>query len=440
LAPDLGVGISFAGLFAVILGSALLAPLLTWLLMRGAGIAANRYGRQSGVIGRMAPRYVNRSLSRTSIAVAALMVSVSAIIGVGVMVGSFRGAVRDWLNDVLQADIYVSPPSLNANQVTTNLDPSIVDMLEGFPGITRVATSHGVDVRMIAPSPDSAGDDEPPVRVISVSEDLAGPNRRYRSAVGDWQQTWAAVEDGAVLVNEPLANRMHLAVGDNLSLATDHGVASFPIAGIAVDFDVRSIVFMHAPVFQRYWDDTAVSAVGLFVAPGADVDEKAHEIRRSVTGGQQVLVRSNAGMRADALAVFDRTFAITIALQVLATVVAFIGILSTLMSLQLERTREIGILRANGMTRAQLWRLSLYETGLIGSSAGLIAIPTGVVLAAVLIYIINLRSFGWSMQMQLAPIEFVRALSVAVGAALLAGLYPAWRAGRIEPATAIRSE
>ena len=264
--------------------------------------------------------------------------------------------------------------------------------------------------------------------------------RRYRSAVGDWQQTWAAVEDGAVLVNEPLANRMHLTVGDSLSLATDHGVASFPIAGIAVDFDVRSIVFMHAPVFQRYWDDTAVSAVGLFVAPGADVDEKAHEIRRSVTGGQQVLVRSNAGMRADALAVFDRTFAITIALQVLATVVAFIGILSTLMSLQLERTREIGILRANGMTRAQLWRLSLYETGLIGSSAGLIAIPTGVVLAAVLIYIINLRSFGWSMQMQLAPAEIVRALVVAVGAALLAGLYPAWRAGRIEPATAIRSE
>jgi putative ABC transport system permease protein len=440
LAPDWGVGIAFAGLFAVILGSALLTPMLTWVAMRAVGVAANRTGRRAGVIARMAPRYVNRSLSRTSIAVAALMVSVSAIIGVGVMIGSFRGAVREWLGDVLQADIYVSPPSLNANQVTADLDPSILDAITGFPGIARMVTSHGVDVRILGSQPNSDGDEEPPVRVVSVSEDLAGPHRRYLSAVGDWRQTWAAVEKGGVIVNEPLANRMHLAVGDSVSLATDHGVESFPIEGVTVDFDVRSVVFMHAPIFQRYWDDTAVSAVGLFVAPGVDVDEKVQEIRRSLAGGQEVLVRSNVGMRAEALAVFDRTFAITIALQVLATFVAFIGILSTLMSLQLERTREIGILRANGMTRGQLWRLSLYETGLIGSSAGLIAIPTGIVLAAVLIYIINLRSFGWSMQMQLAPVEFVRALSVAVGAALLAGLYPAWRAGRIEPATAIRSE
>jgi putative ABC transport system permease protein len=140
------------------------------------------------------------------------------------------------------------------------------------------------------------------------------------------------------------------------------------------------------------------------------------------------------------LVVFDRTFAITVALQLLATLVAFIGILSTLMSLQLERSREIGILRATGMTRWQLWRLSLLETGLIGSTAGLIAMPMGVVLAVILIYIINLRSFGWSLEMQLRPEHFVQAFLVALGAALLAGLYPAWRMGQMQPATAVRSE
>ncbi len=112
-------------------------------------------------------------------------------------------------------------------------------------------------------------------------------------------------------------------------------------------------------------------------------------------------MRSNRGTRENALEVFDRTFAITIALQVLATLVAFIGILSTLMSLQLERSREIGVLRSTGMTRRQLWRLSLLETGLIGSVAGLLAMPTGLLLAIILIYIINLRSFGWTLEMQL---------------------------------------
>jgi putative ABC transport system permease protein len=145
-------------------------------------------------------------------------------------------------------------------------------------------------------------------------------------------------------------------------------------------------------------------------------------------------------MRDNALEVFDRTFAITIALQILAALVAFIGILSTLMSLQLERVREIGVLRATGMTRRQLWRLSLLETGLIGTSAGVLAMPVGFVLAIILIYIINLRSFGWTLEMQLDPMEFVQAFLVALGAALAAGIYPAWRMGRIAPAEAVRAE
>ncbi len=137
---------------------------------------------------------------------------------------------------------------------------------------------------------------------------------------------------------------------------------------------------------------------------------------------------------------FDRTFAITVALRLLATVVAFVGILSTLMSLQLERAREIGVMRASGMTRGQLWQLTLLETGLLGTSAGLVALPTGFILALILIYIINLRSFGWTLSMQLQVGEFVQAFLVALLAALLAGLYPAWRLGNIEPADAVRME
>jgi putative ABC transport system permease protein len=243
-----------------------------------------------------------------------------------------------------------------------------------------------------------------------------------------------------MIINEPMANRYNLQVGDILKLLTDRGPRSFPIVGIAVDYDVRAVAFVHDPVFRRYWDDDKVSAVALYVDPGVDVDQKVVEMRSALSGDSGLLVRSNRGAREDALTVFDRTFAITAALQLLSMIVAFIGILSTLMSLQLERTREIGILRSIGMTRRQLWRLSLLETGLIGSSAGLVAIPTGLALAAILIYIINLRSFGWTLQMQIAPIEIGRAFLVAVVAALVAGILPAWRMGRIQPATALRSE
>ncbi len=444
LLPEWNLVIAFGGLFAVILGGALLTPLLTLLLMTGI---QRLIGRRVGVISRMAPRTVTRSLSRTAVAVAALMVAVSVIIGVGVMIGSFRSTVETWLEDVLQADIFISPPSLNASQVSTTLEPDVITTLQAMPGVARLASNRNVDtVAFLQPA---AADQSPAPRVVTdgtqvrlsaLSEDLAGADRGYRAALGDWQTTWQAVVAGSIIINEPMANRFDLQVGDAIALQTDQGVEQFPIAGIAIDFDVRPVVFMHDPIYRQFWDDDKISAIAMYVAPGIDVEETVNAIRAAFAGEQELLVRSNRGTRERALEVFDRTFAITIALQLLATLVAFIGILSTLMSLQLERSREIGILRATGMTRQQLWRLSLLETGLIGTTAGLIAMPMGFALAAILIYIINLRSFGWTLQMQLQPEHFLQAFLVALGAALLAGLYPAWRMGQMQPATAVRSE
>jgi putative ABC transport system permease protein len=438
LIPNWSLIIAFGGLFVIILGSALLAPPFTLGLMLLIQRIANAI---SGVIGRMAPRTIVRTLSRTSVAVAALMVSVSVIIGVGVMISSFRATVELWLDEVLQADIFVSPPSLNASQILTTLDPAIIDDIVHYPGIARHATTRSVDTAIfLTNNPQHSPDEAVPVRLAAVSEDLAGADRRYRAAVGDWQVTWAAVEAGGIIVNDPLANRYNIHVGDELTVQTDRGPHPFRVVGISVDFDVNPVIFIHDPVYRQWWDDNAISAVGLFVEPGRNVDEMVAELRSAFGGRAELLITSNRGTRENALEVFDRTFAITIALQLLAALVAFIGILSTLMSLQLERVREIGVLRATGMTRRQLWRLSLFETGLIGTSAGLLAIPVGYVLALILIYIINLRSFGWTLEMRLEPREFIQAFLVALGAALAAGLYPAWRMGRTPPAEAVRAE
>jgi putative ABC transport system permease protein len=433
LIPEWSLVIAFAGLFVIIVGAALLAPSLTLGFMLLVQRFANAI---SGIIGRMAPRTVVRTLSRTSVAVAALMVSVSVIIGVGVMISSFRATVELWLEDVLQADIFVSPPSLNASQILTTLEPEIVADFANYPGISAYATTRNVDTAIYLPESTEAL----PVRLLAISEDLAGADRRYREAIGDWQTTWAAAEAGAIIVNDPLANRYDIEVGDELTVQTDRGPQRFPVVGISVDFDVNPVIIVHDPIYRQWWDDDAISGMGLFVTPDRDVDEMVVELRRAFGSRAELLITSNRGMRNNALEVFDRTFAITIALQILATIVAFIGILSTLMSLQLERVREIGVLRATGMTQRQLWRLSLFETGLIGASAGLLAMPVGYLLAIILIYIINLRSFGWTLEMQLDPMEFLQAFLVALGAALAAGLYPAWRMGRIAPAEAVRAE
>ena len=431
LIPEWHLSITFVGIFAIIIGISLLTPTLTLGLMHMLSSLARIVGRSFSPLIRLSIRDITRSLSRTSVAIAALMVTVSVIVGVGLMISSFRLTVERWLTDLLQADIFVSSPSLISDQTTASLDPGVVEKLTTFPGVAQIATNRLVDVR--------AGD-LGMIQLIAVTMDIAGEKRHYKAAVGDLAATWRELEAGGLIINEPMSHRFKLGVGDKVTLLTDQGAQQFPIVAVAYDFDVQSGALIDDAVYRTYWDDPHLSSAALFVETGVDVDAKINELRAAFAGETELVIRSSRALREHSLAIFDRSFSITVALQILAMLVAFIGILSALMSLQLERRREIGTLRAIGMTRRQLWKLTLVETGLMGTTAGVIAMPTGFVLALILIYIINLRSFGWTLQMYLQPIYFLQALIVALVAALLAGVYPAWRVGAMQPADALREE
>ena len=431
LIPEWHLSITFVGVFAIIIGISLLTPVLTLGFMRVLSGLTRFSGKSFSPLIRLAIRDITRSLSRTSIAIAALMVAVSVIVGVGLMISSFRLTVERWLTDLLQADIFVSAPSLISDQATFSLPQGVVEQLATFPGVAQIATSRLVNV--------SAGD-LGVIQLAAVSMDIAGEKRHYKAAVGNPATTWEALEAGGLIINEPLSNRFKLGVGDEIVLLTDRGEQRFPIVAVAYDFDVHPGALIGDAVYRTYWNDADLSSAALFVETDVDVNAKINELRAVFAGEAELIIRSSRGLREHSLAIFDRSFSITVALQILATLVAFIGILSALMSLQLERRREIGTLRAVGMTRRQLWQLTLVETGLMGTTAGIIAMPTGFVLAMILIYIINLRSFGWTLQIHLQPVYFLQALMVALVAALLAGVYPAWRVGGMQPADALREE
>lgn len=247
---------------------------------------------------------------------------------------------------------------------------------------------------------------------------------------------------GSVIISEPYANRMGIdKPGVPLTLFTDTGPREFPVVGIYSDYSsTLGTVLMLLDTYQEYWQDPAITAIALELSPGSEVDSEVSRLRSNLADEQRLVIRANRALRQEVMQIFDRTFAITGALQLLATIVAFIGVLSALLSVELERQRELGILRAVGLTVRQLWGLVMLETGLMGSVSGLLAMPTGYVLALILVYIINRRSFGWTLQMQVSIEPFLLALILAIGAALLAGIYPAWRMGRMLAAKAIRCQ
>ena len=204
---------------------------------------------------------------------------------------------------------------------------------------------------------------------------------------------------------------------------TDRGMQYFPIRAIYFDYaSDMGTVTMNRSLYDRYFDKRAISGLALYANDQTEVNMLVDRLRNRAAGVQDVFIRSNKGLREASIEIFDRTFTVTVVLRLLAVMVAFVGILSSLMALQLERAREHAVLRANGMTPGQLWNYVITQTGVMGVIAGVLSIPLGLLISYVLVYVINLRSFGWTLGFMVSPSLLIQAVGLAVGAALLAGI------------------
>lgn len=425
--PDSSLALATFGVFCLLLGYGLLTPALVAALVNGA---AGFFGAWGMVLPRLALRGIAGTLSRAGVAVAALTLSVAASVGTGVMVHSFRSAVAQWLEQILQADIYISLPSV-PGRASETLPPHLLDQARTLAGVERVSTGRRVFVET------SLGASELLVLEPAYADRL-GFRFKYESGAQVWRDFQT---QDALLISEPYASRHQLKIGDRLTLYTEHGAENLPIRGIIFDYrSDQGIVVMHRHLYDRLWRDPGISSLGLYLAPGAEVNAVKGEVYRKLSTERQLIIRSNREIRTASLEVFDRTFTVTQVLRLQALGVAFIGILSALLALQTERTRELAILRAIGLTPGQVKTLVLLQTVFLGLCAGVLALPLGFLVGLALVRVINLRSFGWSMDLALPVGVFVEAVLLAVLAAVLAGFYPAWRAAKIPPAAALREE
>ena len=410
-----------SAVFMLILGFALCVPLAIRSITTSIAPWIGRIGR---TVTRLAVSGIAAGLSRTGVAVVALAVAVSATIGVSVMVDSFRGSVDRWLTQTLQADIYVGVQR-------GELDRNIIDDIARLPEVEAVSSSRRAWI-------EDEGGRTQIVAIEMAPGSYAGTTILDRDPLDVWP-AWQ--RDDAVLVSEPFAYRNDVAPDDALELRTDHGPRSFTILATYQSYDINAdAVLMSRATYDRLFDDDGVDSIGLYLADGADVESVMRAIETASDGRQELTSNSNARIRQLSLDIFDQTFVITDVLYWLATGVALIGILASMLALQLENGREHGVLRALGMTPGQVGGMITLQTGVIGLLSGVFALPLGVVMAWVLIEVINRRAFGWQIDMVVAPDILLTAVAFAASAALLAGLYPAWRAGQTQPAIAMREE
>tara|TARA_R110000824_G_scaffold336_1_gene1821 strand:+ start:245816 stop:248338 length:2523 start_codon:yes stop_codon:yes gene_type:complete len=366
---------------------------------------------------RMALRNIYSGLNRTGLAVAALTVAISVTVGVGVMVDSFRNTVIIWLDQSFNGDLEITGANLNGD---------LREQLTLLPGVSRVSSTISTSVET------TIGQAR-----LNVS-DLDGDQAYYMKQFN--QGDLARFNSGeGVFLSEPLAWLQGIETGAAITLYTDRGAQSFPVLGIFYDYTPsQGMIAVHQNLYQQWWLDQTLSRLTL-LSDDSNPD-LLFDVEQLLKQFEQISVFPNQQIREITLTIFDRTFAITYVLRILAIIIAFIGVLSALMALLLERGREFATLRATGMTPTQIIKLILGQTALMGLFAGLLSLPLGLLMSDVLIDVINKRSFGWSMQHFLPWSVFSDALMLAIVAALLAGIYPAWKSATISPARALREE
>ena len=413
----------------LVVASALAIPAFVDAL---TSLSSKLLGKLLGVEAKLASRSLAASLRRTSVLVGALSTAIAMMTAVGIMVGSFRQTVMVWMGHQLPADLYLRPTGSAAADRHPTLSSGLAEEIARVPGVAAVDRLRAYEINF----------ENMPATLASADLNVLRPYRNSDFFSGrPKEQVLAELRDSnAVIVSEPFTYKHHLKAGDSLTLSLGETRATFRIADVYYDYSSeRGGILMDRKTMLRYLPDPAPSNLAIYVSPGAHLDVVRAEIERA-SAGHRVLMFSNRDLRAEAIRIFDRTFAITYALEAVAVIVAVMGVAGALLALVIDRRRELGLLQFLGAATGQVRKLILVEAGLLGLLANLAGVALGFALSLILIYVINKQSFGWTIRFHL-PVEILLgALTVVYLATVLAGLYPAQVAVGLNPLEVVHEE
>jgi putative ABC transport system permease protein len=370
---------------------------------------------------------LSSSISRISISVAALAVSLSMVTAITIMIGSFRETVRYWVEQTLRAELFVAPATRSNVYSESSLSPEVVRVVAADPRVAAVDpfTSFTVDYQG-RPVLLGSGD-------FAVLLDRGGllfkAPRQGHSAMR------TAMGEDAAVVSESFALRHRKAVGDGVVLNTPRGQRTFRVAAVYYDYSSdQGVVVLDRSTFRKYFGDQPPRSLAVYLKEGLDPERVRSEILAGLPPEARVFVHTNASLKAEVLRIFDNTFTITYALEIIAVAVAILGVATALVTLILDRKPELALLRWAGAEQRQIRKMVVIEAALLGAVSQGLGVVAGILLSLILVFVINVQSFGWTIQFHLPAGFLLQSSLLILLATALSGIYPALRAGRMPPA------
>ena len=408
---------AYAAVLLLIAGTSAAIPTLVTLFSRWA---AGLVWRLAGTEAMLALRSLRASLGRTSVLTAALTTAVAMTASVGIMVGSFRETVAVWMDNQLKSDFYLRPAGPSSADRHPTMAASIADRIAQLPGVANVDRFRAY-----------------PIFYQGLPATLAGgesrTSTRFLPGENSAQILRTLPTGDYAVVSEPFANKHNIHAGSSVTLPLAGALRTFKVLGIYYDYSTeRGYIILARRTLLKYLPDPDSSNLAVNLKPGVDAASVRQGID-DIIAGRAVLVFPNSALRRGAIEIFDRTFRITYALEIVAIAVAVMGIAGALLAMVIDRRREFAVLRFLGAAQPQVRRIILFEAGLLGLLSNVIGFVLGTLLSLILIFVINKQSFGWTFQFHWPVAILLSALTLVYLATVLAGLYPARTALRMNP-------
>jgi putative ABC transport system permease protein len=421
LLPGAHIYVGFAGVFGFVLGVSLLTGVVLVYLHPFVKKILQALGRLPG---KVAAGNIRQNLGRTGVAIAAFMISLSMSIGLGAMIGSFRQSLIWWMGTQIRGDLYIG------KILEAEVPEDFYEEIRKIEGLGGVHPYRNVQTLYRNTS----------INVSAVDASVLEKYARFGWLKGG-NENWEPVKRGGVIISESFSRRFGVKSGEIITLEGIQGPTEFKVGAIFYDYTTEhGLVMMDRPIFLKTFGDRTVNNIGVFIDPdNPRRAELLQEVRkRAEARGFPVL--TGAQLHENILEVFDTTFAITRSMRAIAIVIAFFGIAGALLTLFIERSREFGIYRALGFSTGQVAKMTLMEGLGMGIVSFFLSIAVGTALAVLLIKVINIRSFNWTIFYYPAFQPYLLTGVTAILASIGAAAYPIWKVYRTYPQIQIREE
>jgi len=414
---------AYGGILLIIAGFTFISPLYLGVTIK---ITKRLVERIFGAIGKIALGDMRGNISRFSIALMSVAISSALIIAIVTLIFSLRGSLQDWIRKNITSDVYIKPESCKSNYCFYPVSKEVFDTVKEFPEVEGIDRFRGIQTELFGR------------KVVAGFADV-GVKRKYlhrRYTDREYERILGEMEGNQPVagISEYLSTKYGLKKGDTIKLKSPAGNVAFRINDIFSSYATTSgFIYIDRKWLNKYWGMDDMTQMSVYLKKNADVSEFIHRLREKLPPGYSLEIMNNQTLRDRVMEIFNKSFAITYAIEFISIIVSLLGVINTLLALVLEKKREISIIRYLGGSWRQIEQTLIVSSGIAGLAGIFWGSLLGPLMSIILIYVVNKISFGWQIDFRIPFLYLSAVTAVLFLAILFSGALPSRIARKIDP-------